>query len=198
VPEVSFLFFVLLCALLLTPGRCHNNKIACVRGSIHEKACTACVKAKQQCGVFGGEEKWPVVESVVLGEATTILQDIIEVLRGIHTGMRGLEEAFDGHWVPVGNAEEESDEEEGGESELDKELVGLSEEAADYHAFWRVKYGGKYRALVVGEDGRNVPEELEKEKEKEGEKEKEKEKEGDEGDEMEVDGMVAGPSGSTD
>jgi hypothetical protein len=201
VPEVSFfLVFGWFCALLLTVGRCRNNKIACVRGSVRGKACAACVKAKQRCGVFGGEEKRPVAESAVLGEATTILRELVEVLRGIHTGMRGLEEAFDGHWVPVENDAEASDEEEGGESELDGELVGLSEEAADYRAFWRVKYGGEYRALVAGEDGRNVPEELEKEKGKEGEKEKEKEKEkeGDEGDEMEVDGMVAGPSGSAD
>jgi hypothetical protein len=48
--------------------------------------------------------------------------------------------------------------------------------------------------LVAGKDGRNMPEELEKEKEKEGEKQKE----GDEGDEMEVDGMVTGLSGSMD
>jgi hypothetical protein len=145
-----------------------------------------------------------------LGEATSIPRDIIEVLRGICAGMRGLEEAFDGHWVPVENAEEESDEEEGGELKLDGELVGLSEEAADYRTFWWAKYGGEYRVLVTGEDGRNMPEELElekekegekekeKEKEKEGEKEKEKEKEGDEGDEMEVDGMVAGLLGSAD
>jgi hypothetical protein len=130
------------------------------------------------------------VESTVLGEATTILWDIVKVLREIHAGMRGLEEAFDSHWVPVGN------EEEGGESELDEELVGLLEEAADYHAFWRAKYGGKYWVLVAGEDGRNVPKELEKEKEQE--REKEKEKEGDEGDKLEVDGMVVGPSGSMD
>jgi hypothetical protein len=129
---------------------------------------------------------------MVLGEATTILRDIVEVLRGIHTGMRGLEEAFDSHWVPVGNEEEESNEEEGGKLELDEELVGLSEEAMDYGAFWQAKYGGKYRALVAGKDGRNVLEELEKEKEKE------KEKERDEGDEMEVDGMVMGLSGSVD
>jgi hypothetical protein len=193
-----FLVFGLFCALLLTVGRCRNNKITCVWGSVCGKACAACVKAKQRCRVFGGEEKQPVAESVVLGEATTILRELVKVLRGIHMGMRGLEEAFDGHWVPVGNEEEESDEEEGGESELDRELVGLLEEAADYHAFWRAKYGGEYRALVVGEDGRNVPEELEKEKGKEGEKEKEKEKEGDEGDEMEVDGMVMGPLGSAD
>jgi hypothetical protein len=81
---------------------------------------------------------------VVLGEAMTILQDIVEVLRGIHAGMRGLEEAFDSHWVPVGNEEEESEEEEAGELELDEELVGLSEEATDYRAFWQAKYGGKY------------------------------------------------------
>jgi hypothetical protein len=94
----------------------------------------------------------------------------------------------------LGASGKESDKEEGGESELDDELVGLSEEATDYHAFWRVKYGGEYQALVVGEDGRNVLEELEKEKEQE----KEKEKEGDEGDEMEVDGMVTGLSGTMD
>jgi hypothetical protein len=104
------------------------------------------VKAKQRCRVFGGEEKRPVAESTVLGEATTILQELVEVLRGIRAGMRGLEEAFDGHWVPVENDAEASDEEEGGESELDGELVGLSEEAADYRAFWRAKYGGEYRA----------------------------------------------------
>jgi hypothetical protein len=102
------------------------------------------MKAKQRCRVFGGEEKWPVAESTVLGEVTTILWELIEVLRRIRMGMRGLEEAFDGHWVPVGNEEEESDEEEGGESELDGELVGLSEEATDYCAFWQAKYGGEY------------------------------------------------------
>jgi hypothetical protein len=169
------LVFGLFCALLLTVGRCCNNKIACIWGSVRGKACVACVKAKQRCGVFGGEEKRPVAESMVLGEATTILQELVEVLQGIHMGMRGLEEAFDGHWVPVENDEEKSNKEEGG-----------------------VKYGGKYRALVAGKDGRNVLEELEKEKGKEGEKEKEKEKEGDEGDEMEVDGMVMGPSESAD
>jgi hypothetical protein len=129
---------------------------------------------------------------MVLGEVTTVLWDIVKVLRGICMGMRRLEEAFDGHWVPVGNEEEESNE-EGGESELDNELVGLSEEATDYRTFWRVKHGGEYWALVAGEDGRNVLEELEKEKEQE----KEKEKEGDKGDEMEVDRMVTGPSGTT-
>jgi hypothetical protein len=200
VPEVSFLFFVLFCALLLTTGKCHNNKIACIWGSIHGKACVACMKAKQRCRVFGGEEKQPAAESMVLGEVMTILRELVEVLRGIHVGMRGLEEAFDGHWVPVGNEEEESNKEEGGESELDEELVGLSEEATDYRAFWWAKYGGEYQALVAGEDGRNVLKELEKEKEKEQErgKEKEKEKKGDEGDKMEVDGMVVGLSESMD
>jgi hypothetical protein len=156
----KLLFLVLFCFLLLTTGRCCNNKITCVWGSIRGKACMACVKAKQQCGVFGGEEKRLLAESAVLGEVTTILQDIVEVLRGICTGMRGLEEAFDGHWIPMGN-EEESDKEEGGESELYK-------------------------------DGRNMPEELEKEKKKE------KEKKGEEGDKIEVDGMVMGLLGSVD
>jgi hypothetical protein len=134
---------------------------------------------------------------MVLGEVMTVLQDIIEVLRGIHMGMRGLKEAFNGHWVPVGN-EEKSNEEEGGELELDEELVGLLEEATDYHTFWRAKYGGEYQVLVAGEDGRNMLEELEKEKEQEKQKKKEKEKEGDKGDEMEVHRMVAGLSGTTD
>jgi hypothetical protein len=49
-----FLVFGLFCALLLTVGRCCNNKIACVWGSVHGKACAACVKAKQRCRVFGG------------------------------------------------------------------------------------------------------------------------------------------------
>jgi hypothetical protein len=41
------LFLVLFCALLLTAGRCCNNKIACIQGSVRRKACVACVKAKQ-------------------------------------------------------------------------------------------------------------------------------------------------------
>jgi hypothetical protein len=77
--------------------------------------------------------------------------------------------------------------------ELIEELVGLSEEATDYCAFWRAKYGGEYRAMVPGKDERNVEEEMGK-----GRRERKEEKEGDEGDEMEVDGMVAGLSGSVD
>jgi hypothetical protein len=138
-----------------------------------------------------GEERRPVVESAGLGEVTAILRDAIEVLKGIRSGMRSLEEAIDGRYAPV-----ESDGESEGEgvedAELVEELVGLSEEAAEYRAFWRSKHGREYRAMVPGKDGKNVEEEMEVEKEKE------KEKEGDEGDEMEVDGMVAGPSGSAD
>jgi hypothetical protein len=54
-----------------------------------------------------------------------------------------------------------------------------------------VKHRREYRVMVPGKDGRNV-------EEMEVEKEKEKEKEGDEGDKMEVDGMVMGPLGSMD
>jgi hypothetical protein len=78
------------------------------------------------------------------------------------------------------------------DAELVEELVGLSEEATEYRAFWRSKHGREYRAMIPGKDGKNVEEEMEVEKEKE------KEKEGDKGDEMEVDGMVAGPSGPMD
>jgi hypothetical protein len=46
--------------------------------------------------------------------------------------------------------------------------------------------------MVPGKDGKNVEEQMEVEEDKE------KEKEGDEGDEMEVDGMVVGPLGSVD
>jgi hypothetical protein len=105
-------------------------------------------------------------------------------------GMRGLEEAINGCWAPAESDEDESEGEEAEDTELIEELVGLSEEAADYRAFWRAKYGGEYRAMVPGKDGRNVEEEMGKGREKE--------KEGDEGDEMEVDGMVVGPLGSTD
>jgi hypothetical protein len=34
--------------------------------------------------------------------------------------------------------------------ELVEELVGLSEEAAEYRAFWRSKHGREYRAMVLG------------------------------------------------
>jgi hypothetical protein len=76
--------------------------------------------------------------------------------------------------------------------ELIEELMGLSEEAADYRAFWRAKYRGEYRVVVPEKDGRNMEEEMGKGKGRE------KEKEGDEWDEMEVDGMVAGPLGFAD
>jgi hypothetical protein len=160
-----------------------------MQGSGHGKACAACVKAKQRCGGFLGEEKQPVAESTGLGEVMAILQNAVEVLKGIRSGMRSLEEAIDGHYAPV-----ESNGESKGEgvedAELVEELVGLSEEAVEYRAFWRSKHRREYQAMVPGKDGKNVEEEMEVEKEKE--------KEGDEGDEMEVDGMVAGPSGSAD
>jgi hypothetical protein len=166
------------------------NKIACMQGSSCRKSCAACMKAKQHCGGFLGEEKRAVTEPVVLGEVMPVLRDIVEVLRGIRVGMRGLEEAIDSRWAPAERDEDESEGEEVEEVELIEELVGLLEEAADYRAFWRAKYRGEYRAMVLGKDGRNVEEEKEKGREKE--------KEGDEGDEMEVDGMVAGLLGSMD
>jgi hypothetical protein len=68
-----------------------------MQGSGHGKACAACVKAKQHCGGFLGEEKRPVAESTGLGEVTAILQDAVEVLKGIRSGMRSLEEAVEYH-----------------------------------------------------------------------------------------------------
>jgi hypothetical protein len=101
------------------------------------------VKAKQCCGGFLGEEKWPVAESAGFGEVTVILQDIIEVLRGIRLGMRSLEEAIDGHYAPVeSNGESKGEEVE--DAELMEELVGLLEEAVEYCAFWRVRHGREY------------------------------------------------------
>jgi hypothetical protein len=147
------------------------------------------VKAKQHCEDFLGEEKRPVVESTGLGEVMAILRDAIEVLKGIRLGMRSLEEAINGRYVPV-ESDGESEGEEVGDAELVEKLVGLLEEAAEYRTFWRSKHRREYRAMVLGKDGKNVEEEMEVEKEKK--------KEGDEGDEMEVDGMVAGPSGSAD
>jgi hypothetical protein len=161
---------------LLTVCRCCTNKITCMRGSGCGKACAACVKAKQHCEGFVGEEKWPVVESTGLGEVTAILRDAVEVLRGIRSGMRSLEEAIDGHYVPV-ESKEESEGEEVEEAELVEELVGWLEEAAKYCAFWRSKHRRKYWAMVPGKDRRNMEEHMEVEEEEE----KEKEKEGDGG-----------------
>jgi hypothetical protein len=73
------------------------NKITCVQESSHGKACTACIKAKQHCRGFLGEEKWAVMKPTVLREVMMVLQNIVEVLRGIWVGMRGLEEAINGH-----------------------------------------------------------------------------------------------------
>jgi hypothetical protein len=112
------------------------NKIACVRGSGHGKSCTACVKAKQRCGGFLGEEKRAVTEPAVLGEVMPVLRDIVEVLRGIRAGMRGLEEAINGRWAPAESNKDESEGEEAEDAELIEELVGLSEEAADYRSTW--------------------------------------------------------------
>jgi hypothetical protein len=133
-----------------------------MQGSSCGKACAACVKTKQCCRGFLGKEKQAVTEPTVLGEVMPVLRDIVEVLRGIWAGMRGLEEAIDGCWAPVGSKEDESEGEEAEDAELIEELVGLSEEAADYCAFWRAKYRGEYRAMVPGKDGRNVEEEMEK------------------------------------
>jgi hypothetical protein len=169
-----------------------------MQGSGHGKACVACVKAKQHCKGFVGDEKQPVAKSAGLGEVTAILQDTVEVLRGIRLVMRSLEEAIDGRYV-LAESDEESEGEEAEEAELVEELVGLLEEAAEYCAFWRSKHRKEYQAMVPEKDRRNVEEQMEVEEDKEEEREKkEKEKEGDEGDEMEVDGMVAGPSGSAD
>jgi hypothetical protein len=161
-----------------------------MRGSGHGKSCAACVKAKQRCRGFLGEEKRAVTESVGLGEVTAILQDAVEALKGIRSGMRSLEEAVDGRWAPAESDEDKSEGEGVEDAELVEELVGLLEEAAEYRAFWRSKHRREYRVMVPGKNGKNVEEEMEVEKEKE--------KEGDEGDKMEVDGMVAGPSGSAD
>jgi hypothetical protein len=141
-----------------------------MQGSGRGKACVACVKGQAALRGFLGEEKWPVAESVGLGEVMAILWDAVEVLRGIRLGMRSLEEAIDGHYAPV-ESDGESKGEEVEEAELVEELVGLSEEATEYCAFWRLKHGREYRAMVPGKDGKNVEEEMEVE----GEKEKEKE-----------------------
>src|SRR5882757_10530870 len=64
--------------------------------------------------------------------------------------------------------------------EVFEELEGLSEDAMDFCAFWKSKYGTEY------EEWKAKGTEKEKEKEKEGD-------EGEEGEKMEVDVMVAGP-----
>jgi hypothetical protein len=126
-----------------------------------------------------------------LEKVMAIVWDVIEVLRGIRSGMMGLEEAIDDCYAPE-ESNKESEGEDAEDAELMEELVGLSEEAAEYHAFWRAKHGREYQAMVLGKNGKNVEEEMEVEEEKE------KEKEGDEGDKMEVDGMVMGLLESTD
>jgi hypothetical protein len=60
--------------------------------------------------------------------------------------MRGLEGAIDGHYALV-ESDEESEGEEVDEAELVEELVGLSEEAVEYHAYWRLKHGREYQAM---------------------------------------------------
>jgi hypothetical protein len=134
---------------------------------------------------------------VVLGEVMTVLQDIVEVLRGIWVGMRGLGGAIDGCWAPAESDKDESEGEEVEEAELVEELVGLSREAAEYRAYWRSKHGREYQVMVPEKDGKNVEEqmEVERDKEKKKEKEKEKKKGGDKGDEMKVDGMMGSGAG---
>jgi hypothetical protein len=72
-----------------------------------------------------------------------------------------------------------------GVSEADEDVAGLEEDTADYHAFWLKKYGEEYKKGGVVERG------------KDGEKGGEEEGQQSEGERMEVDAEVTGPSGST-
>lgn len=143
------------------------------------------------------EEKRSRAESAGLKEVVTVLRDLVEVLRGIRSGMDAFEHALDPTWRGEGSEEEsEGEGSEGSEgSELAGELVGLAEDYEEYRAFWLREHGTEYR-----ETGLWMKEFGGKEKSGEGAKEKgkgkEKEQEEENEDEMEVDGMVAGPSGS--
>ena len=139
------------------------------------------------------EERRSRTESAGLGEVVTVLRDIVEVLRGVRSGMEALEHALDPTWRGDEGSEEESEGEGSEGSELAGELVGLAEDYAEYRAFWLKEHGTEYRetGMWMKENAAGL---LEGEGEKEKDKGKEKEDEGE--DEMEVDGMVAGPSGS--
>jgi len=130
-----------------------------------------------------------------MGEVVMVLQDIVEVLWGIWSEMEVFEHAFNLLWRDEEGSEEESGEEGSKGSELVGELMGLADDAAEYHTYWLKEQGTEYRETGVwmkGIEGKSKSGEGDKEKGKGKEKEQEKEKE----DEMEVDAMVVGLLGS--
>ena len=153
----------------------------CVKGSGRGKACAACVKAKQKCGGPEGraERAGRAEAEAPAGPAIAeVLRDIVKVLRGVRSDLQEVKHAVEDRWCGEGD-DELSDgftSEDSWKSEADEDLAGLEEDAAEYRAFWLRKHGTEYEeGGVVLKEGGEI---LEKE------------------DEMEVDGMIAGPSGS--
>ena len=153
----------------------------CVKGSGRGKACAACIKAKQKCGGPEGRAEQAgraEVEAPAGPAIAEVLRDIVKVLRGVRSDLRELTDAVEDRWCGEGD-DELSDgfaSEASWRSEADEDLAELAEDTAEYRTFWLGKHGKEYEeGGVVLKEGGEI---LEKE------------------DEMEVDGMIAGPSGS--
>jgi hypothetical protein len=165
--------------------RCCLNKITCVKGIGHGKACMACIKAKQRHnGGVGQAEQAEVYQST--GPAVMeVLGEMVKVLRSMCHDLCDIKVAIKDRWGGEGDDElEEGYVSELGVSEADEDVVGLEEDTMDYCAFWLKKYRQEY------EEGGVV------ERRKDGEKGGEEEGQQSEGERMEVDAEVAGPSGS--
>jgi hypothetical protein len=153
-----------------------------VKGIGHGKACVACVKAKQRCDGGVGQAEADHSAGPAVAE---VLGEMVKVLRSMRHDLHDIKVAIKDRWGGEGDDElEEGYVSELGVSEADEDVAELGEDAVDYRAFWFKKYGEEYKEGGVVERG------------KDGEKGGEEEGQQSEGERMEVDAEVVGPSGS--
>src|SRR5882757_1067126 len=88
-----------------------------------------------------------------------VLGKLVKVLHSMHHDLRDIKVVIKDHWGSEGDDELTdgymSWEEALEMSEAAEELAGLSEDAADYCAFWMGKYGEEYEegGVARGKDG---------------------------------------------
>jgi hypothetical protein len=126
--------------------RCTANNVACIKGTVCSRSCLACAKAKQKCegATFPKVEKPTVPNAVTAGVEAVIdtLTDIVKVLRGVRTDLRGMAFAVENRWARGG--EESSDNEEdrmNEDEECNADVPELREEMMQYRDFAWEKLG---------------------------------------------------------
>jgi hypothetical protein len=73
--------------------RCRLNKITCVKGVGHGKACAACVKAKQRCDGGVGQVERAEAEHSVGPAVMEVLGEMVKVLRSMRHDLRDIKAA---------------------------------------------------------------------------------------------------------